>query len=222
MRRILAILTLSLLAFEMNAGSPYFSTREGARMHYVRRNASNGRLVWTYVVIVDKVHPDRIDFTYDFHRPGGGQMYGGPLKLTMDVSPAGDITVDVAGTMATFVHNIFPKVEVQSDGGKTMLPAAMEPGDLLPDVQTNAKVLGMKYVVSYDERKVLRREKLETPAGTFDAVVVEEHKKENGLGNNRNVRTVTWYVAGLGVARHESYDWKTGKQLTIEIIESIE
>lgn len=221
MKRLLGILTLSLLTFSMDAGSPYFSTREGMRMHYERRNASNGNLVWTYDAIVDKVHDDGLDFTYDFHRPGGGQMYGGPLKLRMDISPDGDITVDVAATMKTYVHNIFPKVDVWSDGEKTLLPASMKPGDGLPDVTAKAKVLGLNYVVSYTGREVLRRESLETGAGVFDAVVVQEHKKETGL-RNREVRTLTWYIAGIGVGRHETYDWKTGKLLTIETLESIE
>jgi len=221
MKRLILALALLLQVFGSYAESPYFSTRTGERMTYVRRNASNGRLVWTYVATVDSVYSGGIDFTYDFHRAGGSQMYGGPLRLKMAVEDNGDIRVDVAATMKTFVHNLFPKMEVWSDGGETLLPASMRPGDVLPDVLARAKLIGLSYNVSFSERKVLRRESFKTPAGTFDCLVVEEHKLESGL-RNREVRTLTWYSKGIGIVNHLTYDWKSGKLLTIETLESME
>lgn len=222
MRLAAVISLLILLTLRAGAVSPYFSTREGERMHYVRRNASNNKVVWTYDASVDSVYAGGINFTYDFHRPGGGQMYGGPLRLKMEINGDGDIMVDVASTMKTYVHNLFPRMDVRAEGGKTVLPAAMKPGDTLPDVVARARVLGMNYVVTYTERKVISREDFNAPAGTFACTVVGEHKVESGLGINRDVRTLTWYSVGLGVVKHETYDWKTGKLLTIETLESIE
>jgi len=222
MRRAVILAALLLLAFAANAGSPFFMTREGARMNYVRRSASNNKVTWTYVVSVDSVYLDGIEFTYDFHRPGGGQMYGGPLKMSMQLNEAGDITMDVASTVKTFVRNILPKADVFSEGGDTVLPASMSPGDCLPDVYADARVMKMNYHVSISGRKVLRRETVSVPAGTFDCTVVEEHKVESGLGRNRDIRTLTWYAAGVGEVKHESYDWRTQKLMTVEVLESVE
>lgn len=222
MKRLAIVALLMFLAVCAEAGSPYFSTRSGTRMHYVRRNASNNKMVWSYDVSVDSVYAGEIDFTYDFHRPGGGQMYGGPLKMSMLLSDGGDITMDVAATVKTFVHNIFPKTEVWSEGGETCLPASMSPGDSLPEVFSSARVLKMNYNVSITGRSVLRRETIVTPAGSFDCLVVEEHKVESGLGRNRDIKTLTWYAAGTGEVKHESYDWKTQKLLTVEMLESVE
>ncbi|MCQ2181866.1 MAG: hypothetical protein MJY89_00450 [Bacteroidales bacterium] len=222
MRRFVFIFQLLLLAFGANAGSPYFATREGTVMSYVRRNASEDKVVWKYTVSVNEVHPDGIDFTYDFHRPGGGQMYGGPLNMFMSLDEDGNISMDVAATVKNFVHNIFPQKEIWSEGGETQIPSSMRPGDVLPDVRAKARVLGMNYNVDINGRSVLRSETISTPAGTFDCLVVEEHKVESGLGRNRDIRTLTWYSAGIGEVRHESYDWKTQKLLTVEVLESIE
>lgn len=221
MKRLAVLAAFLLLAADVFAGSPYFCTREGAKMHYARRSAA-GRLVWTYDSVVLRADAERIDFTWTFKRPGGSVMYGGPVKVSLSLNEGGDMELDVAATVKSLVNNLFPRVEVKSEGGLTVLPSTMAPGDALPDVNGTAEVLGMKYRVHYDGRRVLRRETLNLPAGEFDCLVVEEHKVESGLGRNRDIRTLTWYSAGIGEIRHESYDWKSGKLLTVEVLESVE
>lgn len=227
-RNIIAALLLLLLAPQVSsAASPWFCTTQGRRLAYVRHNAENGRVKWLYTMTFDKVStgPDggcTVEYTYDFRKPGGAQMYGGPIEMCAHISSAGDVTLDIAATLHAVFSNMFPKAKIASEGGMTALPAALEPGDSLPDASAVVTVLGMKYTVSVTERSVVRREPLRTPAGTFDCIVVSEHKIENGVGRNRDVRTLTWYAAGVGEVRHDTFDWKTGKLQTFETLESID
>lgn len=227
-KEIVAVLLLLLLApHASSAASPWFCTTQGRRLGYVRHNADNGRVKWLYAISFDKVSAgpaggSTVEYSYDFRKPGGGQMYGGPIRMSAAISPAGDVTLDIAATMQAVFGNMFSKAKPASEGGLTVLPATLGPGDSLPDASAVVTVLGMKYTVTVTERSVVRREPLRTPAGTFDCIVVSEHKVESGIGRNRDVRTLTWYAAGVGEVRHDTFDWKTGKLQTYETLESID
>lgn len=226
MRRLGAITALLLVSLAANAASPWFCETQGRRLAYVRHNAETGKVKWRYTMTFDKVgggaEGRTVDYTYDFRKPGGAQMYGGPIGMSAHVSPAGDVTLDIAATMQAVFRSMFPKAKVVSEGGLTVLPAVLEPGDSLPDASAVVTVHGMKYTVSVTERSVVRRESLKTAAGTFDCIVVSEHKVENGLGRNRDVLNYTWYAVGVGEVRHDTYDWKTRKLQTFETLESID
>ena len=99
------------------------------------------------------------------------------------------------------------------------LPADAQPGDVLPSVFAQAKVGPLTYDLKITDRKILRHETLVVPAGTFECVVLEEHKVESGPGHNRDVINHTWYSKGVGYVRHDSYI--KGKLDTSEILNSI-
>lgn len=226
MRRPGAILALLLVSLVSSAASPWFCETQGRRLSYVRHNADNGKVKWRYTMTFDRVARGSdgasVDYTYDFRKPGGAQMYGGPIEMHARISPAGDVTLDIAATMQAVFRSMFPKAKIVSEGGLTVLPAALEPGDSLPDASAVVTVHGMKYTVSVTERSVVRRESLKTAAGTFDCIVVSEHKVETGPGRNRDVLNYTWYAAGVGEVRHDTYGWKTRKLETFETLESID
>jgi len=74
-------------------------------------------------------------------------------------------------------------------------------------VRNKQGVLSAYYGVTIDvtERLVLRRERLATPAGTFDCVVVRERKKEDAPLHHLDNYVENWYVPGMGYVRHDVY-----------------
>ena len=50
----------------------------------------------------------------------------------------------------------------------------------------------------------MRRETITVPAGTFDCVVVKEHKVERAPLFKRDRITYTWYALGIGLVRHDT------------------
>lgn len=225
MKKLYALLLALIVAtFPMDAVQPYFCNSQGRVLSYVRRGPDGGKVKWKYTVTIDKVVREAsgsgVDYTYDFRKPGGAQMYGGPIALHAQIAENGDVTLDLAATMLSVFRNMFPRSSFSSEGGGTVLPADIAPGGTLPDASAEVKVGALKYNVAVTERKVLREERLKTPAGEFDCVVVSEHKVEGGL-RSRNVRTLTWYARGVGEVRHDTMD-KNGKLQTSEVLESIE
>jgi hypothetical protein len=90
------------------------------------------------------------------------------------------------------------------------LPADMKPGDKLPDGRGTVKTGVMTHSREIIEREVLRYERVTVPAGTFDCIVVREHKIERGIGRNRDTLTENWYAPGIGPVRHDSYNYNNG------------
>ena len=80
--------------------------------------------------------------------------------------------------------------------------------------------MGLTWRVRVTDRKVLRVERLETPAGMFDCPVVSEHKVEKGPGRNRETTALTWYAEGIGMVRHDTYD-RSGLLETSEVLTGI-
>ena len=216
-RSLTVLLLLSCLA--ASAGEPYFCVREGAELCYERTDASSGRLRRTTTWRIDAVSAAgsgfRVDYTFTLRRPGGAPMYGGPSEMSVEVDTGGDVRMDLGATMRAVFANMFPGADILSEGEPTLLPAGMQPGDALPDAHSVVTVLGMKYRTTVTERRVLRRERITIPAGSFDCVVVREHKVERGPGRNRVTTADTWYAPGVGYVRHDTYD----KNLRLETTE---
>lgn len=80
----------------------------------------------------------------------------------------------------------------------------VKPGDTLDEIHGKVECAGMKLTIDYTERKVLRREKVTVPAGTFDCIVVQERKVEKAPLMKRDSITLTWYALGYGFVRHDS------------------
>ncbi|MCQ2172977.1 MAG: DUF3108 domain-containing protein [Bacteroidales bacterium] len=218
------LLAFGLAAFPLNAAQPFFCSSQGRVLNYVRRGPDGGKVRWKYSVTFDRISKgpsgSAVEYTYDFRKPGGAQMYGGPIALHAQIAENGDVTLDLAATMLSIFRNMFPRSSFSSEGGRTVLPADLAPGHTLPDASAEVRVGALRYNVVVTERKVLREERLTTPAGEFDCVVVSEHKVESGM-RSREVRTLTWYARGVGEVRHDTMD-KNGKLQTSEVLESIE
>ena len=85
------------------------------------------------------------------------------------------------------------------------IPANLKPGDRLPDAHARVKTGVLTHTMDITEREVLRTERITVPAGTFDCVVLREHKVEHGVGRERDNICENWYAPGIGPIRHDSY-----------------
>lgn len=210
MERLLLLLLLLLPAFPAGAGEPYFCTREGRTLYYERYDAGSTKLRRTTTFEITSVRQEasgqRVDYDFTLRKANGAELYGGTAPMSVRISSDGTVQMDLGGSLRAVLRNLFPRQEITSSGGAAVLPAAMKPGDALPDAHCVVDVAGVKYHIDVTEREVLRTERVTVPAGTFDAVVVREHKVERGPGHNRNTWSDSWYVAGIGYVRHDTYD----------------
>ena len=212
-----------LLACTRLAAQGYFLERTDAVLEYIRKNATDGKFSWRHTVSVAGVVESGTHTRYTtesvFTKQNGKPLYKGTVvETTLVDKSSGNVSLDIGGAMASYVK-ARTGLSATSTSVLSVLPAAIEPGDTLQPVVAYTKVGPLTYKVIVNERKVLRRETISVPAGTFDCIVVSENKSETGPGHNRYVTNITWYCKGIGYVRHDTY--VKGKLDTSEVLESI-
>ena len=209
-RALCLSLLLLLAGLPLAAGEPYFCLQPGKTLYYERYDADSGKLRRTttlHIVSVRQTAAGReVDYTFRLGRPGGGALYGGPAALTVTVDADGGVRTDMGASLKAVLRGLFPKAEMRSEGTAALLPPGMKVGDRLPEAHCTVDVKGAKYRIDVTQRRVLREERITVPAGTFDCLVVIEHKVERGPGRNRTTTAESWYVPGIGYVRHDTYD----------------
>ena len=96
-------------------------------------------------------------------------------------------------------------------------PASMKEGDSLKDGIFNMDFKGNGGIngtvsVALTERKVVGKESMTTPAGTWDCFKITYHSKINikiVIGIPINMDVTEWYAPGFGVVKTESNGGKT-------------
>lgn len=229
MLKSLSLVTVLLTAFTWqsadSAREAYFCTREGAVLSYERRYAESGKLKWNHTlsVLSSVVTADgslKVECSSLFTDGRGREMNGGEVVYRTEVFPNGEVYADPSEALSSVLRNRLPDRSVSSVSARSVLPSELVPGALLPDLEFGVSAMGLTWRVKVSDRRVLRMEKIVTDAGTFDCPVVSEHKLEKGPGRNRETTALTWYAAGVGMVRHDTYD-KSGRLETSEVLKKI-
>lgn len=191
------------------ASGPLFCCREGSVLRYERHYADSGKLKWTHELsvldVVGNGEGMSVLYQSEFRNKSGRVMYGGPVALEMDVLADGTLMVDLAGSVASAFSSLLSDSMVSWEPCLSRLPAVLSAGDVLQDASFSVSVAGVPYRVTVSDRKVKGTERIKTAAGSFDCVVVSEHKEERGLGRRRITDSITWYAPGIGMVRHDTY-----------------
>lgn len=192
-------------------------------MEYVRKEVKDGSFVWRFTGTVMKVSDNgrykEITTESAFTKQNGKPLYSSSVIQTVRLdTETGDVSIDVAGAMVSYIK-ARAGLTATATSAFSILPADAKPGDVLEPVEAQAKVGPLTYNLKITDRKILRQETLTVPAGTFDCVVLEEHKVESGPGHNRDVINHSWYCKGIGYVRHDSYI--KGVLDTSEVLQSI-
>ena len=221
MKNILLATLLCLIPLSAIAGTPYFPDKAGLTLQYERSEAGNGKTVWKHEMHILKENSSKdgreMECLSRFSKPGGTQAADVEYKTMIDGD--GNVTSDLAASLVSAIRNFFPKMEIKADFSPTTLPSELIPGEKLPDASAQISIKGKIFSLNVNERKVLREETVTTPAGTFDCIVVTEHKTEKFSMYNRDTVSYTWYARGVGMVRHDTY--KKGKLQTSETLVSI-
>ena len=211
-RRLSAIIVLLLCSFAALAQEPYFCVTPGCVLHYERTKVKTGKLSQTTLFEIESAKKSStgrvVSYYVTMKKAGGTPIFGGRTALSIDIEANGDTYMDFGASVRGFVQNVFKDVEITCTGNSAILPAAMKPGDTLPDAHCELTSGIIKLTIDVTERKVLRQETITTDAGTFDCIVAREHKVENAPMHHFDKWSDTWYAKGIGYVRHDVLDNK--------------
>lgn len=207
------------------AGQTYFCTRDGARLTYRRTTVRDGATKWVneWTIGASRTASDgsrTVSYTVFQKDAKGKSKMKAPVRLSVGITPEGDVLMDLSQSALVLARAFLPKAEISAHGKTTVLPSSMKPGDRLPDASVIAGYAKLSYSANVMERKVLRRETINTPAGSFDCIVISEHKVEKAPAFSRVTTALSWYSDGIGLVRHDTYD-KDMKLETSEVLVSV-
>ena len=207
-RKAFCILILFLTVSLAAGAQGYCCDRQGARLEYVRKNVKDGSTEWRHTMNVKDVSKGSdgnvVTSVSTFVKANGKPYYKGDVVEQVVLRENNDVWVDMEAVTINYVKGRFG-LNATADAASSIIPVDMAPGDTLPQVSGKGKVSLFTFSYRIWDRKVLRRETISLPAGTFDCVVLQERKLESGPGHNRDVLNHTWYCKGIGMVRHDTY-----------------
>lgn len=120
--------------------------------------------------------------------------------------------------------------EAKMDAAYIEYPSGMSAGQTLKDAnfEMDTETSGMKSHVTFKQsnRKVADKEKINTPAGSWDAYKITydgffKIKMMIGIGVPMNMKVTEWFVPNFGIVKSETYD-KNGKLMGSSVLTSLQ
>lgn len=192
------------------AARSYFCSTKGATLRYERYDPEGETHWWTQISRINAVRTRQdgvreVDFTTTIIPDKEKTMVKGDVNSTALLYPDGAVEVNVSDAAAYVARQLFSSLNFTVKGGTSTLKATLKPGDILEDIHGTVDWKGIKLTIDFTDRKVLRRETVTVPAGTFDCIVVREHKLEKAPLHKRDRITYTWYTLDYGMIRHDTH-----------------
>ena len=209
MKKAILVLAGLGLALTALAQGPFTCTTEGAKLRYMTTDAK-GNETSTSTVDITKVisSGDIFKITQVVQLYINGTAFTKPIETVATVKD-GDVVVDCGGGLA-----------LAAEGAGFILPKRMAVGLELPTGEVTVDVQGMKVKQDITFHKVVDKEELTVPAGTYECYVVERQYSAKMLGIKVNGSMKTWYARGIGAVRTDTYD-KKGKLSSSQILTEV-
>ncbi len=107
----------------------------------------------------------------------------------------------------------FKEMDYEITGTNLDWPNDLSVGQTLPDSNMNMKIsmggMNMNMVLTVKDRKVTGKEKITTPAGTFDCFVIAYDTNVEMMGTSHKSSSKQWIAEGVGLVKQE--DTQKGK-----------
>ena len=209
MKKTLLVLAGLGLALTALAQHPFTCTTEGAKLHYMSTDAKGNETSTADVDIVKVVSSgSSFTITQVTQLFLNGKAFTKPIETVATVQD-GDVVVDFSGGLS-----------LATEGGGFVLPKRLAVGLELPTGEVTVDVQGLKVKQDISFHKVIAKEELTVPAGTYECYVVERQYTAKMLGIKMKGSMKTWYARGIGAVRTDTYD-KKGKLSTSQVLTEV-
>lgn len=215
MKKLLLVVFLSCAGYGIaGAAQPLVCTQKGATFERANYDSKGKLAGYTQMVVeqcdstADGVCVKNRTFSLDSQRKPVEQKVG---ERTLPAEQTEQIIVRPSEMVIPLGSADLPSVEgveASFSGDEYTIPYALEPGQALPDIHFSFTMSSdghsMSIKMTIDQRKVLARETVVTPAGTFEAFKVSERMTFKLFIIKESMKTITWYVPGIGAVREEA------------------
>lgn len=130
-------------------------------------------------------------------------------KTEYDVTCDGNkISIDYNSMVSPMMMEQFKNMEYDISGTDLEIPHNLSVGQELPDAQMNMKIsmsgINMSMDMTITNRKVIGKEDITTPAGTFNCYVLT-YDMNTKMGITQTSSSKQWIAEGVGMVKQEDY-----------------
>lgn len=117
------------------------------------------------------------------------------------------LSIDFESMLSPQLLEQFKDMDYELTGTNMDWPNDLSVGQTLPDSNMNMKIsmggMNMNMDMNITNRKVSGKEKVTTPAGTYDCFVVSHDTSVSMMGTSYNTSTKQWVSKGVGLVKQE-------------------
>lgn len=211
---ILAFLFFSIIpiATAQNDCSMYYPLKEGATFQltsYDKKNKPSAVLDYKVIKIANSAG-GKVGTIHGTVKDEKGKMLA---ELEYDViCKDSKLSVDYKSMISPQMLEQFKEMDYEITGTNLDWPNNLSVGMTLPDGNMTMKIgmsgINMTMTVDQKNRKVIGKEKMTTPAGTFDCYVIT-FDTDVKMGINQTTSSKQWVSEGVGMVKQE--DSQKGK-----------
>lgn len=204
------VMTLGILQVNAQECVPYYAAGEGTVMEmtsYDKKDKVTGTNIQTVKEV--KTIGDRTEWTIGTVSKDekGKELASGDLKMSCE---AGIFKMDMKNFIDQTTLDSFKEMEVTMDATDLVYPSDLDVGQTLEEGSITMKVSSsgmtiMTMVVRIYDRKVVAKEDITTPAGTFSCYKMTSTIETKSMFS-MVVKSTDWIAKNVGSVRSESYD----------------
>lgn len=184
--------------------------KEGSKWemtNYNKKDKVEG--VTSYHVKEVSAQGDGVSWTIDMKmKDDKGEVYS--ETSTEIICEAGIFKMSMEHFMNNEQMQAYKDMDVEMDATDIEYPTSLKIGETLPEASINIKVATngmtvMNMTTTIKDRKIEKEETIETPAGSFDCLVVTQNTSVANKIISKEFPSKDWFVPGFGVVKTESY-----------------
>ena len=216
---ILSVLLSTIVVAQSNC-SKYYASKPGRKIiHKVFDKRERHSMTTEYNV--ESVTSSGIQMNFNLWDKRGEHITGGKLELgctnrTTYLAPE-SIMTDLLDQYEDMEYTV-------TTTDRLAIPNNLQIGQTLPDasasINLNAQVLEIHFDIILSNRKVVRREQIETPAGTYDCYVITYNNEMKGRLASRNYQCTDWIAEGIGMVKQETYK-QNGRLMSKSVLNEV-
>ncbi|SEG17878.1 TapB family protein [Parabacteroides chinchillae] len=198
------ILTTLLVPTTIYAQNPFFPNKEGIILTYANYDKKGKTTDYVRYTIskVNGTDAQNFEVTYDTEALDKKKevLFKMPVEIQIK---NGAVYFDPSSSAGKLMEG----VTITGEG--TVVPATLEEGMTLEDSNVTVKMGSLTVASSkITETKVVAKEDITTPAGTFECYKVQSKVSGKAMGFKSENTLCVWYARNIGTIRTETYDKK--------------
>ena len=209
------------LAFGQMDCSKYYPMKEGMTMQYTsfdKRGKNDGTMNYLVSEVTNEGGTTQAIMSMTASDEKGKEVFTTSYSVRCEDDR---ISIDYSSLLPENMKEQMGEMEMEVTGTDIEVPNDLNVGEPLSDANVTMTMsmsgMKMKTEVNILNRKVEKKEVVETEAGSFDCYVIYSENQTKSMGFNKTFPSRLWLAEGIGMVKQETYQ-KNGKLMSSTLL----